>query len=95
MLISCEEYYEKYLGDNCDGKCDECFGGKEVFIVKEDFEVIGETVFHKVPIKKGDWFWIKYENQTHKCLTQGTDKDLIITHELFNKNFKPGLFNKY
>ena len=82
------DYYEKYLGDNCDNKCDKCFADKDIYVVQEDFEVIGESVIHKVQIKKDSWYWIRYRNPTHVCLTQGTDRDLLITHELFERYFR-------
>lgn len=87
MTISCEEYYEKYLGDSCNNKCENCFAEKEIYIVKEEFEVCGESVIHKVNIPKGSWWWIMFENTTHVCLTQGDGKELRIIKEMFDKYF--------
>lgn len=87
MFISCETYYEQYLGDLCDKKCEQCFGDKEIYVCKENFFVTGEIILDKVKIEKGSWFWIKFENDSHVCLECGDDKELLITHEIFNKYF--------
>ena len=36
-FVPCEWFYEHMLGDNCNNKCNECFGDKDVRICKEDF----------------------------------------------------------
>lgn len=37
MFMSCETYYEQYLGDYCDKECEQCFGNKWIYICIEDF----------------------------------------------------------
>ena len=87
MIISCEDYYENYLGDWCNNKCDKCFADKELYVVQETFEVCGDTLLDKVAIEKGSWFWIKSKNNTHVILDNGGDRLLYLVHDLFEKYF--------
>ena len=86
--ISCEDYYENYLGDWCNNKCEECFGDKEIYKCIETFEVCGKTLLDKVTIEKGEEYWIRYETNTHIGLYRGDDHILHIIKELFEKYFR-------
>lgn len=87
MFMSCETYYEQYLGDYCDKECEQCFGNKWIYICIEDFFVSGETVLDEVKVKRGDWFWETFSNDNHVGLECGDGKVLRITHEMLNKYF--------
>lgn len=88
MYMSCETYYEHYLGDNCDNKCDRCFGDKEIYICTQDFKVSGETILDEVTIKKGEWFWIHFINEDHVILKDPTGNFLRLNDmEIFKNNF--------
>ena len=88
MYLSCEEYYEKYLGDNCNNNCEYCYGRKEIYICKKEFEVCGESVIHKIKIEKDDWYWILSENEKRVTLICDDKNRLVLTRELFEKYFK-------
>ena len=88
MYITCEEYYENYLGDWCNNKCEDCFADKEIYICKENFEVTGNTLLDKVVIEKGSWWWKVYENKTHVALTCDGKHRLHIIREIFEKHFE-------
>ncbi len=85
--ISCEEYYENYLGDWCNNKCEKCFGDKEVYECIETFEICGKTVLDKITIEKREWYWIEYENDTIVTLCNGSST-LYLSKELFKKYFE-------
>lgn len=89
FYLSCEEYYTNYLGDNCNNKCEECCGNKEIYVVKKDFEIPTYSVLQKDVIKKGSWYWIKHENPKNgdKLLIGQDGTRLHITNECFNLNF--------
>ena len=87
MNIPCEIYYEKYLGDWCDNNCEHCFGDKEVYECIEDFEICGDSILDTVKIEKGEWFWIGGKNRTHVRLLNGTNHELWLMNELFEKYF--------
>ena len=78
MYITCEEYYEKYLGDNCDNKCHECPGNREIYICKENFNA--GTELTPCIIKKGSWWWISHERKEYiRLCTNESDTILYIS----------------
>lgn len=90
FYMDCEEYYTDYLGDNCDKRCEECCGKKEIYVAKEDFEVMGESILHTVLIEKGSWYWIKHDNPKdgRKLLVGRDGSRLHMTKEMFEKRFE-------
>ena len=88
MFIRCDEYYEKYLGDSCDNKCDECFAETTIYINKRDLYLEGETMLSEVKVKKGTWWRELFRNNTHIVLETRDGKSWYISHDIFKKHFK-------
>lgn len=59
--MSCEKYYEDYLGNCCDNDCANCAGNKEWVYAKSTFSITKDTIIEKEIIKKNTRFWIKKE----------------------------------
>ena len=76
------------LGDNCNNKCDECFGDKDVRICKEDFEVVGEML-EIITIKKGSRWSLIFMNHDH-VLLDGLDGryELRLKRDLYDLYFE-------
>lgn len=87
-FVPCEWCYEHILGDNCNNDCNNCLGDKDIRICVNDFQVIGESVLHKKIINKGSLWVCKFENDNHLVLENVNRKDLIISRELYDKNFQ-------
>lgn len=87
-FIHCDWYYEHMLGDNCNNKCDKCFGDKDVRICKKDFEVSGETILDKVTIKKGSWWSLLFINNDHVLLDDLDGHQLTLKRYLFDQYFE-------
>lgn len=87
-IVPCGWYYEHMLGDSCDNKCDERFGGKDVRICKEDFEVSGETILEKITIKKGSWWSLIFINDDHVLLDGLDGHELRLKRDLFDLYFE-------
>lgn len=91
--VPCEWYYENMLGDNCNNDCSKCFGNKDVWICKEDFEVTGNyedtgVLLGKVTIKKGSWWALKFMNLDHVLLSDLKGRNLYMRRDLFDSRFK-------
>ncbi len=92
--VPCEWYYEHILGDSCDNKCDECFGGKDIRVCNKDFVVTGETLLDSVTIEKGSWWELRFINNDH-VLLYGTDNhELRLKRDFFDSNFESFIYNK-
>ena len=74
------------LGDNCNNKCNECFGDKDVHICKEDFEVVGEML-EIMTIKKGSWWSLIFINNDHVLLDGLDGYQLTLKRDLFDLHF--------
>jgi len=85
--IPCDWYYEHMLGDNCNNKCDECFGNKDVRICKEDFEVVGDML-EIVTIEKGSWWELIFLNHDHALLSNLIGRELYLKRDLFDLYFE-------
>ena len=85
-FVPCEWFYEYMLGDNCDNKCDECFGDKDVRICKEDFEVVGKML-EIITIKKGSWWSLIFINNDHVLLDGLDGYQLTLNRDLFDLYF--------
>lgn len=91
--VPCDWYYENVLGDSCNNKCEKCFGGKDIRVCINDFEVIGETIFDKVLIEKGSWWECRFENDKRVLLMGCNDHELRLCKESYDKNFKHFIYN--
>lgn len=87
-FVPCEWYYEHILGDTCNNDCDNCFGGKDIRICVNTFQVIGESVLHKTLINKDSLWACKFENNDHLVLEDENGKELSISRKSYDKNFK-------
>ena len=87
MKISCEEYYEKHLGDSCDNKCDKCFADKTIYINNQDLMLSGESIIHEVIVKKGTWWRELFRNREHIVLENIEGKSWYFSWDWFNKYF--------
>jgi len=86
-FVPCGWFYEHMLGDNCNNKCNECFGNKDVRICREDFEVTGKML-ETVTIKKGSWWSLTFVNNDH-VLLDGFDGHLLaLKRDLFDLYFE-------
>lgn len=91
--VPCEWYYENILGDSCNNKCDECFGGKDIYICKSSFKVTGDML-ETVVIEKNSWWELKFINNDH-VLLYGTDNyELRLKRDLFDSKFDSFIYNK-
>jgi hypothetical protein len=86
-FVPCEWFYEYMLGDNCDNKCNECFGDKDVRICKEDFEVVGEMLA-VITIEKGSWWSVVFMNYDHVLLDGLDGHQLRLKRDLFERYFE-------
>lgn len=86
-FVPCEWFYEYILGDNCNNKCNECFGDKDVRICKEDFKVVGEML-EIITIKKGSWWSLIFINDDHVLLDGLDGYQLILKRDLFDLYFE-------
>lgn len=91
--VPCDWFYENVLGDSCNGKCEDCFGDKDIRICIQDFEVVGETILDKVIIEKGSWWECRFENEDHVLLFGCDNHELRLCRELYDKNFKHFIYN--
>ena len=91
--VPCEWYYEHILGDNCDNKCEECFGDKDIRVCNKDFVVIGETLLDSVTIEKGSWWELRFLNSDHALLLGCDSRELRLKRELFDSNFDNFIYN--
>lgn len=91
-FVPCEWFYEHMLGDNCNNKCDKCFGNRDVRICREDFEVTGKML-ETVTIKKGSWWSLTFVNNDH-VLLDGFDGHLLtLKRNLFDQYFENFVYN--
>lgn len=90
-FVPCEWFYEYMLGDNCDNKCDECFGDKDVRICKEDFKVVGVSM---ITIEKGSWWAVAFMNDDHVLLDSLDGHQLTLKRDLFNLYFENFVYGK-
>lgn len=88
MWMSCETYYEKYLGDWCSNNCEKCFGDKEIYICKKDFTVSGKTILDRIKIEEGEWFWIHSNTKDRVVLANGSKHFLHLSRKTFEKYFE-------
>ena len=88
MKISCSEYYEKYLGDCCNNRCYECFAEKTIYVNTQDLYLSGETIVHRVKVKKGTWWRELFRNKTHIVLENLEGNSWYISWYMFDKYFK-------
>ena len=88
MDISCREYYEKYLGDECNNKCDECWADKTIYINTKDLKLPGEMAIQTVVVEKGTWWRELFRNKTHIVLKNTKGQSWYISWEKFNKYFE-------
>ena len=93
-FVPCEWYYEHILGDNCNNKCDECFGDKDIRVCKEDFEVSGETILDKVTIEKGTWWSLIFINDDHVLLDGLDEHQLTLKRDLFDLYFESFIYRE-
>lgn len=91
--VPCDWYYENVLGDSCNGKCEECFGDKDIRVCIQDFEVVGETILDKVVIKEGSWWECRFENKDRVVLSGYNNHELILCREWYDKNFRHFIYN--
>ena len=85
-FVPCDWFYEHMLGDNCNNKCDECFGDKDIRICKKDFEVVGEML-EIITIKKGSWWSVVFMNHDHVLLDGLDGYQLTLKRDLFDLYF--------
>ncbi len=85
--VPCEWYYENMLGDNCDSDCDKCFGDKDIYICKKDFEVVGDLL-EMVTIEKGSWWVLIFLNHDHALLSNLIGRELYLKRDLFDLYFE-------
>lgn len=91
-FVPCDWFYEHMLGDNCNNKCDKCFGNRDVRICREDFEVTGKML-ETVTIKKGSWWSLTFVNNDH-VLLDGFDGHLLtLKRDLFDLYFENFVYN--
>ena len=91
--VPCEWYYENILGDSCDNNCDECFGGKDIYICKSSFEVIGDML-EMILIEKNSWWELKFKNNDHVLLCGIDNYELRLKRDLFDSHFESFIYNK-
>lgn len=91
--VPCDWYYENILGDNCDVKCDECFGDKDVYICKKDFDVVGDLL-EMVTIEKDSWWALKFLNHDHALLSNLIGRELHLKRDLFDLYFKSFVYGE-
>ena len=91
--VDCEWYYENVLGDNCNKDCSKCFGNKDDWVCKEDFEDTGDML-KKVTIKKGSWWALKFMNQDHALLSGLKGRNLYMRRDLFDSRFKDYFYDR-
>lgn len=89
--VSCTWYYEHMLGDNCNNKCEECFGDRDIYICKKDFEVVGDLL-EIITIKKDSWWELKFLNHDHALLSDLTGRDLYIKRNIFDMDFESFIY---
>lgn len=87
LYIPCDEYYEKYLGDNCDRDCHNCFAEKTIYTNKKDLDLSGEIIIQNVTVEKGTQWVELFRNKTHIILKNINGDAWYISHEMFNKYF--------
>lgn len=91
-FVPCDWFYEHMLGDNCNNKCDKCFGNRDVRICREDFEVTGKML-ETVTIKNGSWWSLTFVNNDH-VLLDGFDGHLLtLKRDLFDLYFENFVYN--
>ena len=85
MFVSCEEWYEKYLGDSCNHDCENCYGDKNHVFAKDEIIIVGDMLVEHT-IKKGERFWIHSESINSVILRQ-YDKFFYLPKDKFIKHF--------
>ena len=87
--VPCDWFYGHMLGDNCNNKCDECFGDKDVRICKESFEVevVGEMLT-MITVEKGSWWSLVFMNDDHVLLDGLDGHQLSLKRDLFDLYFE-------
>lgn len=91
MYITCEEYCTKYLGDNCDNKCDECFAEKTIYINNRDLYLPSEFIAGtEIKVEKGTLWRELFRNDfdKHIVLKNQNGKSWYISYKLFNECFE-------
>ena len=54
----------------------------------DDFDVPGETLFDRVTINNGLWWFCRFENDDHLLLDSCKGKELRISKKSYDKHFK-------
>lgn len=87
-FVPCGWYYENILGDNCDNKCNECLGDKDVYICKIDFEVTGDYL-EEITIEKDSLWELVFINNDHALLRDpDINRELSLKRDLFDSYFE-------
>lgn len=86
-FVPCDWFYEYMLGDNCDNKCDECFGDTDVRICRKDFTVIGKTL-EIITIEEGSWWSVVFMNHDHVLLDGLNGYRLSLKRNQFDLYFE-------
>ena len=83
MWMSCSRWYEEYLGDSCNGKCENCYG--------DNMNVFAVMTFktQNTLIEKGDRFWIEEETGDSITLKNDatTNNTFNFTQDFFREHF--------
>lgn len=87
MNITCNMYFENYLGGICKADCEHCFGDKEIYECMQDVEFPGIINSVKFRCKKGEWFWKTKESEVNVALRNCGNKEFSISKEFFEKYF--------
>ena len=90
----CAWYYENILGDNCDNKCDECLGDKDVYICEVDFKVTGDYL-EEITIEKGSLWELVFINDDHVLLLDpDINRELSLKRDLFDSDFDSFIYTE-
>lgn len=87
MNITCNIYFENYLGGRCKADCEHCFGDREIYECVKDVEFPGVIDSVTFRCKKGEWFWIIKENKNNVALRNCGNKEFSISKDFFKKYF--------
>ena len=96
MWMSCETWYEDYLGDCCNNDCAHCYGDKENIFAKDNFKIIPDSLNDPIRVHTGERFWIHDETDEKITITDDryTDFSFTVTRDFFKKHFSYSEINK-
>ena len=92
--VPCAWYYENILGDNCDNKCYNCLGDKDVYICKVDFKAVGDFL-EEITIEKDSLWELVFINDDHVSLyaSDGIHK-LYLDPDFFDSHFESFIYTE-